>query len=57
MSNSLNLLQASADPRPPDMFRTGVLHISDAGCALVLQADLEYWGVDESSMEEESLIN
>ena len=33
------------------MFRTGVLHISDAGCALVLQADLEYWGVDESSME------
>lgn len=34
-----------------DMFRTGVLHISDAGCALVLQADLEYWGVDESSME------
>ena len=28
-----------------------MLHISDAGCALVLQADLEYWGVDESSME------
>ena len=34
-----------------DMFRTGVLHISAAGCAMVLQADLEYWGVDEESME------
>ena len=33
------------------MFRTGVLHISAAGCAMVLQADLEYWGVDEESME------
>eukprot|EP00090_Calanus_glacialis_P034773 TRINITY_DN5878_c0_g1_i2.p1 TRINITY_DN5878_c0_g1~~TRINITY_DN5878_c0_g1_i2.p1 ORF type:complete len:413 (+),score=103.17 TRINITY_DN5878_c0_g1_i2:287-1525(+) len=33
------------------MFRTGVLHTSVAGCAMVLQADLEYWGVDEESME------
>ena len=34
-----------------DMFRTGVLHTSAAGCAMVLQADLEYWGVDEEVME------
>ena len=34
-----------------DMFRTGVLHISNGGCAMVLQADLKYWGVDEESME------
>ena len=52
MSNdTFNSLSSQLNLDTSDMFRTGVLHISDAGCALVLQADLEYWGVDESSME------
>ena len=33
------------------MFRTGVLYTSAASCVMVLQADLEYWWVDEEVME------
>ena len=31
--------------------RTGLFHIVEAGCALVLQRDLEYWSIDELIME------
>ena len=34
-----------------DIFRTGYFHVSEAGCALVLQKDLEYWIIDELMME------
>ena len=28
-----------------------MFHLSSIGCALVLQKDLEYWGIDELMME------
>ncbi len=28
-----------------------MFHLSSSGCALVLQKDLEYWGIDELMME------
>ena len=31
--------------------RTGRLHTTERGCALVLQRDLLYWGLDDMSME------
>ena len=34
-----------------NMYRTGKLHTTERGCALVLQRDLQYWGVDDMSME------
>lgn len=34
-----------------DMFRSGMFHMSDGGCAMALQKDLEYWGLDELGME------
>ena len=29
----------------------GLFHMSEGGCALVLQKDLEYWSIDELTME------
>ena len=34
-----------------DIYRTNMFHLSSIGCALVLQKDLEYWGIDELMME------
>ena len=34
-----------------DIYRTNMFHLSSSGCALVLQKDLEYWGIDELMME------
>eukprot|EP00095_Tigriopus_kingsejongensis_P007020 maker-scaffold232_size243569-snap-gene-1.25 protein:Tk07020 transcript:maker-scaffold232_size243569-snap-gene-1.25-mRNA-1 annotation:"potassium voltage-gated channel protein shab-like isoform x5" len=34
-----------------DVYRTNMFHLSSIGCALVLQKDLEYWGIDELMME------
>ena len=34
-----------------DIYRTNMFHLSAIGCALVLQKDLEYWGIDELMME------
>ena len=31
--------------------RTGIFHIVETGCALVMQRDLEYWCIDELAME------
>ena len=31
--------------------RNGKFHVSENGCALVLQKDLEYWIIDELIME------
>ena len=28
-----------------------MFHLTSSGCALVLQKDLEYWGIDELMME------
>ena len=36
---------------PPDIYRTNMFHLAVGGCALVLQKDLEYWGIDELMME------
>lgn len=36
---------------PSDIYRTNMFHVSSLGCALVLQKDLEYWGIDELMME------
>ena len=33
------------------MFRTDKFHMIESGCALVFQKDLEYWAVDEYSLE------
>ena len=33
------------------MYRTHKLHTTESGCALVLQKDIMYWGVDELTME------
>ena len=35
----------------PDIYRTNMFHLTSTGCALVLQKDLEYWGIDELMME------
>ena len=32
-------------------FMQGMFHMSEGGCALVLQKDLEYWSIDELTME------
>ena len=34
-----------------DIYRTNMFHLAVGGCALVLQKDLEYWGIDELMME------
>ena len=34
-----------------DMYRNGIFHMSGKGCALVQQKDIEYWGVDDLTME------
>ena len=34
-----------------DIYRTNMFHLTSTGCALVLQKDLEYWGIDELMME------
>ena len=34
-----------------DMYRTGRFHMSEKGCALVQQKDIQYWGVDDLTME------
>ena len=34
-----------------NMYRTDKFHMIEAGCALVFQKDLEYWNVDEYSLE------
>ena len=34
-----------------NMYRTGKFHVTGAGCALVLQMDLDYWGIDPFSLE------
>ena len=33
------------------MYRTHSFHTTESGCALVLQKDITYWGVDELTME------
>ena len=33
------------------MLRTDKFHMIESGCALVFQKDLEYWAVDEYSLE------
>ena len=33
------------------MYRTHSFHTTENGCALVLQKDITYWGVDELTME------
>ena len=33
------------------MYRTHSFHTTESGCALVLQKDIMYWGVDELTME------
>ena len=33
------------------MYRTGQLHTTEGGCALVLQQDLQYWDIDDMTME------
>ena len=47
-----------SDARNPDnfpailaMYRTGQLHTTEGGCALVLQQDLQYWDIDDMTME------
>lgn len=34
-----------------DIYRTNMFHLTSTGCALVLQKDLEFWGIDELMME------
>ena len=34
-----------------NMYRTGKFHTTGSGCALVLEKDLEYWGIDPYSLE------
>ena len=34
-----------------NMYRTDKFHMIESGCALVFQKDLEYWAVDEYSLE------
>jgi len=34
-----------------DIYRTNMFHLTSTGCALVLQKDMEYWGIDELMME------
>ena len=34
-----------------ELYRTGSFHMSEKGCALVRQRDIEYWGVDDLAME------
>ncbi|XP_023328465.1 potassium voltage-gated channel subfamily B member 2 isoform X2 [Eurytemora carolleeae] len=34
-----------------DIYRTGLLHLNNDMCALVLQKDLEYWQIDELILE------
>ena len=34
-----------------DMYRQEKLHVTDTGCPLVLQASLQYWGIDELLIE------
>ena len=34
-----------------NMYRTGKFHTTERGCALVLQRDLEYWVIDDMTME------
>ena len=34
-----------------DMYRLGNFHVTDNGCPIVLQASLEYWGIDELLIE------
>ena len=38
-------------PAVLNMYRTNKFHITGSGCALVLQKDLEYWGIDPYSLE------
>ena len=33
------------------VYLQGLFHMSEGGCALVLQKDLEYWSIDELTME------
>ena len=34
-----------------NVYRTDKFHMIEAGCALVFQKDLEYWAIDEYSLE------
>ena len=34
-----------------NMYRTNTFHTTESGCALVLQRDIKYWGIDELTME------
>ena len=38
-------------PAVLNMYRTNKFHTTGSGCALVLQKDLEYWGIDPYSLE------
>ena len=37
--------------RRQHLLRTDKFHMIESGCALVFQKDLEYWAVDEYSLE------
>ena len=34
-----------------DLYRLGSLHVTDTGCALVMQSNIHYWGIDELLIE------
>ena len=34
-----------------DLYRLGKFHVSDSGCALVLQSNIQYWRLDELWIE------
>ena len=34
-----------------DIYRTDTFHLTSASCALVIQKNMEYWGIDELMME------
>jgi hypothetical protein len=37
--------------RLSDIYRTDTFHLTSASCALVIQKNMEYWGIDELMME------
>ena len=34
-----------------DLYRLGSLHVTDTGCALVMQTNIQYWAIDELLIE------
>ena len=34
-----------------DLYRLGSLHVTDTGCALVMESNMKYWAIDELLIE------